>query len=32
VAEVLPVERIVHETVGDFYEVVRALDRFLPER
>ena len=32
VAEVLPVERIVHETVGQFYEVVRALNRFLPER
>jgi enoyl-[acyl-carrier protein] reductase II len=32
VAEVLPVERIVHETVGQFYEAVRALNRFLPDR
>jgi hypothetical protein len=31
VAEVLPVERIVHETVDDFYETVKALRRFLPE-
>jgi hypothetical protein len=30
VAEVLPVERIVHETVRDFYEVLHALGRFLP--
>jgi enoyl-[acyl-carrier protein] reductase II len=30
VAEVLPVERIVHETVRDFYEVLKALGRFLP--
>jgi enoyl-[acyl-carrier protein] reductase II len=30
VAEVLPVERIVHETVRDFYEVLQALGRFLP--
>src|ERR1700733_8204015 len=30
VGEVLSVERIVHETVRDFYEVLQALGRFLP--
>jgi len=30
VAEILPVERIVHETVRDFYEVLKALGRFIP--
>jgi enoyl-[acyl-carrier protein] reductase II len=30
VGEVLPVERIVHETVRDFYAVLKALGRFLP--
>ena len=32
VAEVLPVEQIVHETVREFYVTVDALRRFLPER
>src|SRR5580704_10813113 len=31
VEEVLPVERIVHDTVRDFYAVLQALGRFLPE-
>jgi enoyl-[acyl-carrier protein] reductase II len=31
VAEVLPVEQIVHETVREFYVTVDALRRFLPE-
>ncbi len=30
VEEVLPVRRIVHETVREFYDVVHALGRFLP--
>jgi enoyl-[acyl-carrier protein] reductase II len=30
VAEVLPVERIVHDTVREFYEVADGLRRFLP--
>ena len=29
--EVLPVERIVHDTVRKFYEVLQALGRFLPQ-
>jgi enoyl-[acyl-carrier protein] reductase II len=29
--EVLPVRQIVHETVQDFYDVVTALGRFVPE-
>lgn len=32
VAEVLPVEQIVHETVREFYVTVDALRRFIPER
>ena len=31
VGEILPVERIVHETVRDFYAVLQALGRFLPQ-
>ena len=31
VAEVVPVERIVHESMRSFYEVLKSLGRFLPE-
>ena len=30
VDEILPVEQIVYETVGGFYDVVRALGGYLP--
>ena len=30
VDEILPVEQIVYETVGGFYDVVSALNRYLP--